>query len=447
MSDLAQALLFSFKKQVFAWGELEMPYNLALLDGQMQLIQSLLLALGQKPPSTELDAWRKWIEVDLAAQGADLSCRWVFSYKPLGQPNGGLPAGFEIKFKLQPPPGNPLPYQGQTLAWGHVKMPALPSFIDEHIKQIDKILRALEQELSSTELAAWRQAIASRLPPWFQASANAYLIVNYEPLEPRLGLAGGVNLQINTEIKSLNTFYHQWTETREGALFGTHADAKVMHTAQSLGHIAGVSVLDAGAGTGRNSLALAQAGYPVDALELTQVLCDRLRETAMKKNLSLNVIEGDIFASHLALPLAPYKLIVLAEVIASHLRNPQQVRELISRLCKLLQPGGMLLFNTFVAIDEYEPPQQVRELAQFYWSYVMTRKELKSVLEGLPLTLIADESVHDYEKAHLPAEAWPPTSWFINWSTGRNVFPLKTIPPIELRWILLKYNCYIHRVG
>jgi 2-polyprenyl-3-methyl-5-hydroxy-6-metoxy-1,4-benzoquinol methylase len=442
-SDLNQVLLFSFKKQTFASGELEMPYNPNLLNEQIELIKSLLLAFGQKPPLTTINHWRKLIQVDLANQGANSASRWIFAYKPVNDINGGLPAGFEIKFKFKNPDCNSMSQQNspEILASGQLKMPAVPSFIEEHIQQIAKVLKALRQDINIEELNQWKNMIAAKLPQWFQASPNAYLIINYQPLDPDLGLAGGVNLTITGKIKSIEDSYHQWTEIRKGALFGTHPDAKVMNIAQTLGETASVSMLDVGAGTGRNSLALAQLGYPVDALELTQILCDRLQQTAIKENLFLNIIQGDIFNSELILPLAPYKLIILAEVIASHLRSPQQVRQLIIRLCELLQPGGLLLFNTFLAVDGYQPPQKVRELAQFYWSYVMTREELQSSLEGLPLTIIADESVHDYEKTHLPPEGWPPTSWFINWSTGRNVFPLKMTPPIELRWITIKHNC------
>lgn len=432
-SDLKQVILFSFKKQTFAWGELEMPYNVTLLDEQLELIQSLLLAFGQKPPSETLETWRKLIATDLVSQSTNLPSHWIFTYKPVNEVRGGLPAGFDIKFKSS----NNNYCSEQTLAWGQLRMPALPSFIDEIIEQIAKILTALKQDLSKEELNQWKETIANKLPRWFQASPNAYIILNYQPLKPNLGLIGGVNLKISTEIKSIENYYHQWTESREGALFGTHADAKVIDIAQHLGSI---PILDVGAGTGRNSLVLAEAGYPVDALELTKVLSDNLVETARQKNLSLNVIQGDIFQQNLSLPLAPYKLIILAEVIASHLRSPQQVRKLMTHLCELLQPDGIILFNTFLAIDGYKPPAKVRELAQFYWSYLMTRKELMLSLEGLSLKIIADESVHDYEKKHLPSEAWPPTSWFINWSTGRNVFPLKISPPMELRWITLQLD-------
>ena len=35
---------------------------------------------------------------------------------------------------------------------------------------------------------------------------------------------------------------------------------------------------------------------------------------------------------------------------------------------------------------------------------------------------LSDESAHDFEKAHLPATAWPPTGWYVSWAKGRDVF-------------------------
>jgi 2-polyprenyl-3-methyl-5-hydroxy-6-metoxy-1,4-benzoquinol methylase len=430
-SLLQQALLFSWRKQVFAWGELEMPYDLNLLDQQMELILSLLLALGQKPPPTVIKKWRHLIQVELA-NSSQLPSRWIFAYKPVSDLNGGLPAGFNLKFKLTDS-FNSNAKLG-IIAKGILKMPALPSFIETIIQQLAMILKALKQNLTQEELAFWKQEIEKKVFRWFQTSPNAYVVIDYEPLNAMLGLDGGFNLKVSTFIKSIDNLYHQWTTTtvRKDNLFGRYPDAKVMDIAQSLGI---VPILDVGAGTGRNSLALAKANYPVDAVELTKVLSDHLFKTAIEENLLLNVIEGDIFASELLLPLAPYKLIILAEVIASHLRSWKQVRELMIRLGKLLQPGGIILFNTFLSVDGYEPSQQVRELGQFYWSYIMTRQELKSSLEGLPLKIIEDQSVHDYEKIHLPSDGWPPTSWFIHWSQGKNIFPLNIDPPVNLRWI------------
>jgi hypothetical protein len=63
-------------------------------------------------------------------------------------------------------------------------------------------------------------------------------------------------------------------------------------------------------------------------------------------------------------------------------------------------------------------------------------KDLARAAKDLPFELVSDEPAHAYEKAHQPAEAWPPTSWFEDWSRGYNCYGLKRgAPPMELRWL------------
>jgi hypothetical protein len=62
---------------------------------------------------------------------------------------------------------------------------------------------------------------------------------------------------------------------------------------------------------------------------------------------------------------------------------------------------------------------------------------MTDALAGFPLTLVSDESVYDYEKEHLPAESWPPTSWYADWVSGQDVFDVpRSERPIEMRWLV-----------
>ncbi len=51
---------------------------------------------------------------------------------------------------------------------------------------------------------------------------------------------------------------------------------------------------------------------------------------------------------------------------------------------------------------------------------------MADALAGFPLALVSDMSVYDYEKNHLPAGTWPPTSWYAEWVSGQDVFD---VPP------------------
>jgi|GEM_PF-1600510 len=438
---LDRVALVSFQKLVLASGELRFPCHPAMLDEQMALIRVVMEALGQRPPAAVLAHWRDLLaEKAIAAASPQATLRVTFHP---AEPLLGLVGGFQVGISAwvddhpesldSPPPHSSL--LAQTLAQGTLRMAALPSLIDQHLRQMRRLLEALGQSITAAEVTGWRGAIAPILHQLFQRSPNAYLVVRYRVLDPTHGLPSGIALDIAGEITSVEAEYQAWTQTRTGPLFGSHADAKVLDVAAQLGDPAQAPILDIGAGTGRNSLALAQWGFVVDALELAPALVEQLTQAKEAANLSLNVIEGNILDPRLVLPHQQYKLIFLSEVIASHFRSVEEVRRLFERLSDLLQSGGILLFNAFLAVEGYRPTPAVRELAQAFWSCVFTDAEIRGAMTNLPLQLLLDESVAAYEAAHLPPEAWPPTEWFLGWATGRNLFPTVEQPPIELRWL------------
>ena len=54
----------------------------------------------------------------------------------------------------------------------------------------------------------------------------------------------------------------------------------------------------------------------------------------------------------------------------------------------------------------------------------------------LPFERVTDESVLEFEHEHLPAEAWPPTGWFVPWVAGQDLFDIpENRSPVELRWL------------
>jgi SAM-dependent methyltransferase len=198
-------------------------------------------------------------------------------------------------------------------------------------------------------------------------------------------------------------------------------------------------VLDVGAGTGRNTLPLARKGYPTDAVELAPALVNVLREEIAKESLRVAVYEGDILDEKLPLPRNHYRMMVLAEVIASHFRSVDEVRRLFVAAERVLSPGGLLLFSAFVAHDGYEPDEFARQISQLTWCCLYTLAELNQAASGLPFELVSNESTLEYEKARLPAQHWPPTGWFEAWSAGTNLFDLKPEQsPMELRWLVYR---------
>jgi len=229
--------------------------------------------------------------------------------------------------------------------------------------------------------------------------------------------------------------YENWIGTRKPPLFGTHPDARVTALAAEAADPAAHPVLDIGAGTGRNALALARRGHPVDVVEMTPKFAEMIREEADKNLLSVKVIQRDVFTTLDDLR-QDYQMILLSEVV-SDFRTPQHLKALFHLAAHCLAPGGRLVFNTFLARPGHIPDNAVRELGQQMYTSVFTWDEMNAAAADYPLELVADDSVYDYERANLPE--WPPTSWYADWVTGRDVFDLpREQCPIDMRWLVYR---------
>jgi len=320
-------------------------------------------------------------------------------------------------------------------AKGEVVMPCVPSMLDHYMKWLERLFTMLGRPMPAEVKEGLSKVLAQHLEDGFQASRYSEVVFRYEPSDRSYF---GVACTIGTRASSIADEYSKWVETREPPFFGPQPDAKVMAIAAELGNPAQARILDVGAGTGRNSLPLARLGYSVDALEVTGVFAEQMRTAAAAEKLPITVIEGDILDPQVQMPSAAYKLALVVEVL-SDFRTVEQLRDLFSKMCDLLTPGGLLLFNIFLAVEGYEPNQVAREVSQVVISSIFTPSEFATAMEGLPLEILSDESVCEYEQTHLPPGAWPPISWFENWATGRNVFALEEgKPPMELRWILCR---------
>jgi SAM-dependent methyltransferase len=315
---------------------------------------------------------------------------------------------------------------------GEITLPAVPAMLDEYVKMCVTLFTGVGKPFSAEQLAHVRAVLEDQLAQAFAASPRSEIVISYNA-----PVGQSLSYNIRPQWWTLEAAYENWVSTREPPLFGTEPDARVWALAAEASDPKSVRVLDIGGGTGRNALALARRGHPVDVVELTPKFADMLRTDAARELLNVRVIQRDVFSSLEDLRF-DYQLILLSEVV-SDFRTTQQLRGIFELAALCLAPGGRLVFNAFVARPGYIPDDAAIQLGQQVYTGMFTQRQMAAAASELPLELIADDSAYEYEKANLPDGAWPPTSWYANWASGLDLFEVeRESSPVELRWLVYR---------
>jgi SAM-dependent methyltransferase len=316
---------------------------------------------------------------------------------------------------------------------GRISLPAAPSLLEDYVTICVETFASVGRRCTEEELAHLRSLLAKHLAEAFAASQRSNLVVTYEATA-----GGALNFQISSEWWTVEAAYENWLSTRQPPLFGKEPDARVWDAAHQALDPGRLKILDIGAGTGRNALALARRGHPVDVVEMTPQFADVIRAEAARADLEVRVIQQDIGATGAGDLGSDYDLIVVSEVV-SDFRTFEQLRSLLELADRHLAPGGRLVLNAFLAREGYEPDAAAHELGQQLYTSVFTWEEMSRAADGLKLHLVADDRAVDYERANLPEGAWPPTSWYFDWASGRDLFDLdRDACPIDLRWLVFQ---------
>ena len=95
--------------------------------------------------------------------------------------------------------------------------------------------------------------------------------------------------------------------------------------------------LDVATGRGRNACFLAERGFSVDAMDISEVALQEARKTAEARRLAINFIQAEL--EQVALPAATYDLIINFNFLE---------RSLIPRMKNALKLGGHVIFETYL---------------------------------------------------------------------------------------------------
>jgi SAM-dependent methyltransferase len=318
----------------------------------------------------------------------------------------------------------------RSVVAGQITLPAVPGMIDEYVAMCEALFAAVARPFTAEQLEQVRAVLEGQLAEAYAHSPRSSIVIS---LDAPVGTV--LNYHVKAEWWTVEGAYENWISTREPPLFGTEPDARVWSLANDAADPTTSPALDIGGGTGRNTLALARRGHPVDVVEMTPKFADIIRADADRESLKVRVMQRDIFSTDDDLR-RDYRLIVLSEVV-SDFRTTQQLRAVFELAAQCLAPSGRLVFNSFLPKPGYAPDDAARELGQQCYTTIFTHQELSAAVAGLPLQLVSEESVYEYEKLHLPEGAWPPTSWYADWVSGIDVFDLRREDsPIDMRWLV-----------
>jgi SAM-dependent methyltransferase len=320
----------------------------------------------------------------------------------------------------------------RSIAAGQITVPAVPAMIDDYLKICNNIFASVGAQQTAEETVQLKSTLEAELARAYDASQRSNIVFSFHA---PFGI--GVNYRVKAEWVTVAGDYDTWVGAREGPLFGTEPDARVSALVAQAADPRTHRVLDLGAGTGRNALALARRGHPVDAVEITPKFAEIIRCESEQESLDVRVIEGNAFDTMDGVR-SDYQLIVASEV-TPEFRTTHELRGLLELAADCLTPGGQLVFNAFLPRPGYIPDNAAVELGQQCHTMIFTRDEITSAVSRLPLWLVADDTAAEYEKTHLPQGAWPPTSWFEGWAHGLDLFDVEPEEsPIELRWLVYR---------
>src|ERR1700753_3749821 len=212
-------------------------------------------------------------------------------------------------------------YRGSVVT-GQIALQAVPGMIDEYVKMCDTVFAGVGVRFTAEELARLKTVLEGELAIAYEASPRSRIVISYDSPVGRI-----LNYYVKAEWSTIEGAYDYWVATRQPPLFGTEPDARVWAPAGEPAGPRTHPVLDVGAGTGRNALALARRGHPVDAVEMTPKFADMIRAEAQREALSVRVIQRDVFATMEDLR-RDYRLVVLSEV-GSDFRTTQQLRGVV----------------------------------------------------------------------------------------------------------------------
>jgi len=133
---------------------------------------------------------------------------------------------------------------------------------------------------------------------------------------------------------------------REGFTRGTSGEVDFI--AAEIGGDKAKKILDIGCGTGRHAIELAQRGYDVTGLDLSETLLKKAREKAAAAGVRVEFVPGDARDFNFS---AKFDLVIMICEGAFPLMETDDMNfRILANAARSLKPGGKLIFTTLNAL-------------------------------------------------------------------------------------------------
>jgi len=313
----------------------------------------------------------------------------------------------------------------KAIVSGTVTVPAVPGMVDKYVTMCTAMFARVGSVFNAEQTAHLRLVLEGQATKGYEESEHSDIVITFD--KP-FGVVLSYNVNVQVPVMA-DAF------VRDDAR--TEPDARIWTLATAAPDPKNHRILDVGAGTGRNALALARRGHPVHAVANSSSVAARLNAVVETESLDMRVIEGDLFAVATELG-QDYQLIVVSEVVPDF-RTADQLRTLFELAANTLEPGGQIVFNTFMYRGDLELGDETRQVSRQMRSNVFSWDEMRCAATGFGLELVSDDCVYEYEAANLPTGVWPPAPWYPEWVAGQDVFDLpREKCPNGMRWLVYR---------
>ena len=157
------------------------------------------------------------------------------------------------------------------------------------------------------------------------------------------------------------------------------------------------SVLDVGVGEGRDILFLAEKGFQVTGVDLSEIAVKKCLKLAKEKGLSVEALVGDFLDYY---PDNRFDIIISNSTL--HLMEKDSVRRAVVKMKKMTRKNGLNIIAVFTKKDSSSVPYKFKkdELKLFYKDWkILDYKEFST-----PLEKHGSREEHKHEMALIVAE-------------------------------------------